>query len=67
MLSSTGVAKKGFCLATTLSLEVPSLPFVISTEAQRSGEICGFCGPFPEFFFLAPRLRTPAKPTPLCA
>ena len=29
-----------------------ALPFVIWTEAQRSGEICGFSGPFLEMFFL---------------
>jgi hypothetical protein len=28
-----------------------ALPFVISTEAQRSGEICGFSGPSLEMFF----------------
>jgi hypothetical protein len=30
-----------------------TLPFVISTEAQRSGEICGFSGLFLEMFFTA--------------
>ena len=35
------VMKNGFCPATALHGSV-ALPFVISTEAQRSGEICGF-------------------------
>jgi hypothetical protein len=29
---------------------ITTLPFVISTEAQRSGEICGFSGSFLEMF-----------------
>src|SRR6202789_2663445 len=33
----------GFCSATTIPGSAP-LPFVISTGAQRSGEICGFPG-----------------------
>jgi hypothetical protein len=37
--------------ATTVD-EGIALPFVISTEAQRSGEICGFSGPSLEMFFL---------------
>jgi hypothetical protein len=32
--------KNGFCSVTTLPGST-ALPFVISTEAQRSGEICG--------------------------
>jgi hypothetical protein len=36
--------KNGFCSATTLPGSA-ALPFVISTEAQRSGEICGFSLP----------------------
>src|SRR6202789_1998172 len=35
------VMKNGFCLATTLNGSA-ALPFVISTGAKRSGEICGF-------------------------
>jgi hypothetical protein len=34
------VVKNGFCSATTLNGSA-ALPFVISTGAQRSGEICG--------------------------
>jgi hypothetical protein len=33
------VMKNGFCSATTLNGSA-ALPFVISTGAQRSGEIC---------------------------
>ena len=36
--------KNGFCSATTLPGSA-ALPFVISTEAQRSGEICGSAVP----------------------
>src|ERR1700728_264124 len=32
-------------------MEAPPSPFVISTGAQRSGEICGVSGPFLEMFF----------------
>jgi hypothetical protein len=39
------------CPAATLTGSA-DLPFVISTEAQRSGEVCGFSGPFLEMFFL---------------
>jgi hypothetical protein len=39
------VMKNRFSSATTLSGSA-TLPFVISTEAKRSGEICGF---FPQF------------------
>jgi hypothetical protein len=35
--------EKDFCSATSLSGSAV-LPFVISTEAQRSGEICGCFG-----------------------
>jgi hypothetical protein len=42
--------EKCFCSATTLNGSA-ALPFVISTEAQRSGEICGVSGPFLEMFF----------------
>ena len=38
-------------------MEPTALPFVISTEAQRSGEICGFSDPFLEMFFLRPVLK----------
>ena len=34
------VMKNGFCSATTFPGRT-ALPFVISTGAQRSGEICG--------------------------
>jgi hypothetical protein len=46
-LRPTKVMKNGSCSATTLSGNT-TLPFVISTGAQRSGEICG---PFLEMFF----------------
>src|SRR5580658_1227973 len=36
--------KSGSCSATTVAGSA-ALPFVISTEAQRSGEICGVSGP----------------------
>jgi hypothetical protein len=35
--------KNGFCPATTVPGST-ALPFVISTEAKRSGEICGCLG-----------------------
>src|ERR1700733_12668069 len=38
------VMKNTFCSATTLAGSA-ALPFVISTGAQRSGEICGVSGP----------------------
>ena len=38
------------CSATTVAGSA-ALPFVISTGAQRSGEICGVSGPFLEMFF----------------
>ena len=38
------VMKNGFCSATTFRGST-ALPFVISTEAQRSGEICGSAVP----------------------
>jgi hypothetical protein len=41
------VMKNGSSSVTTLPGST-ALPFVISTEAQRSGEICGFSGPFLE-------------------
>src|SRR3984957_4133306 len=41
---SAHAMKRGLCSATTLSGSAP-LPFVISTGAQRSGEICGRLGP----------------------
>src|ERR1700721_3001800 len=44
------VMKNGSCSATTLNGSA-ALPFVISTGAQRSGEICGVGGPFLEMFF----------------
>ena len=50
------VMKNGFCSVPTLPGST-ALPFVISTEAQRSGEICGFSGPFLEMFFLRPVLK----------
>src|ERR1700733_6319871 len=37
--------KNGSCSATTVAGSA-ALPFVISTGAQRSGEICGVSGPF---------------------
>jgi hypothetical protein len=43
------VMKNSFCSATTLNGSA-ALPFVISTGAQRSGEICGVSGPFLEMF-----------------
>src|ERR1700721_1842743 len=42
--------KNGGCSATTVAGSA-ALPFVISTGAQRSGEICGVSGPFLEMFF----------------
>ena len=42
--------KNGPSSATTVAGSA-ALPFVISTEAQRSGEICGVSGPFLEMFF----------------
>jgi hypothetical protein len=42
--------KNGSCSATTVAGSA-ALPFVISTGAQRSGEICGFSGPFLGMFF----------------
>src|SRR3984885_10428068 len=42
--------KNGSCSATTLTGSA-ALPFVISTGAQRSGEICGVSDPFLEMFF----------------
>src|ERR1700727_2578505 len=42
--------KNSFCSATTLNGSA-ALPFVISTGAQRSGEICGVSGPSLEMFF----------------
>ena len=42
--------KSGSCSATTLNGSAAH-PFVISTGAQRSGEICGVSGPFLEMFF----------------
>jgi hypothetical protein len=42
------VMKNGFCSATTLNGSA-ALPFVISTGAKRSGEICGT---FLEMYFL---------------
>src|SRR6202042_1452738 len=42
--------KNGSCSATTV-VGSAALPFVISTEAQRSGEICGVSGPFLGMFF----------------
>jgi len=41
---------KNVCPATTVTGSAV-LPFVISTEAQRSGEICGLSGPFLGMFF----------------
>src|SRR5580700_6906657 len=38
------VMKNGSCSATTVAGSA-ALPFVISTGAQRSGEICGVSGP----------------------
>jgi hypothetical protein len=43
--------KNGSCPATTVAGSA-ALPFVISTGAQRSGEICGVSGPFVEMFFV---------------
>ena len=37
--------KNGSCSVTTVNGSA-ALPFVISTGAQRSGEICGVSGPF---------------------
>jgi hypothetical protein len=42
--------KNGTCSANTLPGSA-ALPFVISTGAQRSGEICGVSGPSLEMFF----------------
>src|SRR5580658_3055443 len=42
--------KNGSCSATTVAGSA-ALPFVISTGAQRSGEICGVSGPFLGMFF----------------
>src|SRR5580693_1071590 len=42
---STEVMKNGSCSAATVAGSA-ALPFVISTGAQRSGEICGVSGPF---------------------
>ena len=42
--------EKRSCSATTIAGSA-ALPFVISTGAQRSGEICGVSGPFLEMFF----------------
>src|SRR5580693_5150101 len=42
---SAEVMKNGSCSATTVAGSA-ALPFVISTGAQRSGEICGVSGPF---------------------
>jgi hypothetical protein len=39
-LRPTKVMKNGSCSATTVA-GTTALPFVISTEAKRSGEICG--------------------------
>jgi hypothetical protein len=39
LLGAPKVMRSGFCSATSLSGSAP-LPFVISTGAQRSGEIC---------------------------
>jgi hypothetical protein len=43
------VMKNGSCSATTVDGGT-ALPFVISTEAQRSGEICGLAALFGECF-----------------
>jgi hypothetical protein len=43
------VMKNGSCSAATLARGA-ALPFVISTEAQRSGEICGSTVPSWECF-----------------
>jgi hypothetical protein len=43
-LSVRGLGKIEAFLATTVDESIVP-PFVISTEAQRSGEICGFSGP----------------------
>jgi len=45
------VAKQKPFFATPVDESI-ALSFVISTEAQRSGEICGFCGPSPGSVFL---------------
>jgi hypothetical protein len=58
--------KNGSCSATTVDGGTTTLPFVISTGAQRSGEICGSAVPFLEMFFFeersvveeSPRLHT---------
>jgi hypothetical protein len=42
--------ENGSCSATTVAGSA-ALPFVISTGAQRSGEICGVSGPFMEMCF----------------
>src|SRR6202041_2821678 len=44
------VMKNGSCSATTVAGSA-ALPFVISTGAQRSGEICGVSCPFLGMFF----------------
>ena len=48
------VMKNGSCSATTLPGRT-ALPFVISTEAKRSGEICGSAVPSWECFSTEPR------------
>jgi len=52
------VMKNGSCSATTVAGSA-ALPFVISTGAQRSGEICGVSGPSLEMCFV----RTPRPKT----
>jgi hypothetical protein len=47
--------KNGFCPATSLSGSA-ALPFVISTGAKRSGEICGLFLPW--FLQIAAMLRS---------
>jgi hypothetical protein len=51
-------------LPSPLLRTITTLPFVISTGAQRSGEICGSSGPFLEMFSCALRKNVPKKEHP---
>jgi hypothetical protein len=59
VLPATVVAEQeGACGGGTCGFPIPlaraitTVPFVISTEAQRSGEICGFLSPLVTLFIL---------------
>ena len=63
-LRPTQAMKNGSCSATAVAGSA-ALPFVISTGAQRSGEICGVSGPFLEMCFdRAASIRSPADLRP---